>query len=629
MKNSIFLITFFILTFFLINTTCLECSISKQKSFLCNSYTDEDQINPTVQALSNSRYAIAVWSSYKQNGTGWGIFGQLLYINTDDEVTLYAEEFQIKNSTQDTPFETSVSVISSEEFVVVWSGKEEENGNMSIYGQTFTIYQNSNLNNENDPKQEREQNKVQREGEMKNDGEVNIVQASTPKRLGAEFQVNTYNLNHQTKPSTISLSLQRFVVIWSSSDQDGSGWGIFGKVLQFEVIEEEGSDPVYNVIQVSDEFQVNDFNSSDQRNASVCGSNSGFVVSWTSETQDNDGYGIYGQAFLHLQNQLYKRQDVQKIGAEFQISSISKGDQMGVSLSCSSKMMYAVWQSHHPETFYYGIYGQMYNIENLILAENDTGNQDLNIQAVGEQFEVDTQNEYDKSSPNVVSFLDNHFMVSYLQEVSIVESVIENLGFIDTVPEGWQSSDGNDNEQPYQTGDYFPVNHPQSATKQGNPIMTPVSDRHFMIAYSSKETNWDIYVEVFKWVEEPYQLDILSPKLICSECWLEHKIEKSNFVDQNGLELSFKAMQKNGEPLPDWLNFDEKTLTFSGNAPKVSEIENFHIFLSANNECTNPLQTSFIIQIIDHPKTFIFSASNTINSIPFFFFMCLFLFFVW
>jgi len=53
---------------------------------------------------------------------------------------------------------------------------------------------------------------------------------------GTEFQVNSYTANAQYSPSVIALSTSHFLVTWSSKEQDGSGSGIYGKILFNKII---------------------------------------------------------------------------------------------------------------------------------------------------------------------------------------------------------------------------------------------------------------------------------------------------------------------------------------------------------------------------------------------------------
>ncbi len=46
---------------------------------------------------------------------------------------------------------------------------------------------------------------------------------------GSEFRVNTYTSMNQTDSNVIMTSDGRFFVTWSSYDQDGGGWGVYGQ----------------------------------------------------------------------------------------------------------------------------------------------------------------------------------------------------------------------------------------------------------------------------------------------------------------------------------------------------------------------------------------------------------------
>ena len=51
----------------------------------------------------------------------------------------------------------------------------------------------------------------------------------TPTAIGTEFQINTYTSSAQWNSSVTGLADGGFVVTWQSSEQDGSGWGVYGQ----------------------------------------------------------------------------------------------------------------------------------------------------------------------------------------------------------------------------------------------------------------------------------------------------------------------------------------------------------------------------------------------------------------
>ena len=53
-------------------------------------------------------------------------------------------------------------------------------------------------------------------------------------KIGPEFQVNTYTDNDQRNPSVTELSGGGFVVTWNSDGQDGSDYGIYGRLFEIK-----------------------------------------------------------------------------------------------------------------------------------------------------------------------------------------------------------------------------------------------------------------------------------------------------------------------------------------------------------------------------------------------------------
>ena len=62
---------------------------------------------------------------------------------------------------------------------------------------------------------------------------TSVELAGAQKRLGGEFQVNTYTTSSQSGPSVAMDGAGNFVVVWQSSGQDGSSGGVFGQRFQF------------------------------------------------------------------------------------------------------------------------------------------------------------------------------------------------------------------------------------------------------------------------------------------------------------------------------------------------------------------------------------------------------------
>jgi hypothetical protein len=124
---------------------------------------------------------------------------------------------------------------------------------------------------------------------------------------GAEFPVNTYTTNNQSRPSVAMDPAGDFVVVWQSMSQDGSAQGVFGQRFNAAGTA-QGS-----------EFQVNTYTNGSQYAPSVAMDSTGnFVVAWQSYGQDGSGYGITAKRFNSAGAPL---------GSEFLVNVFSTGFQ--------------------------------------------------------------------------------------------------------------------------------------------------------------------------------------------------------------------------------------------------------------------------------------------------------------
>ena len=77
-----------------------------------------------------------------------------------------------------------------------------------------------------------------------------------------------------------------YVVVWSSQNQDGGGWSVYGRRFNAAGIAQ------------GVEFLVNSHATGNQQYATVAmNANGNFIVTWSSENQDGGGWGVYGQRF--------------------------------------------------------------------------------------------------------------------------------------------------------------------------------------------------------------------------------------------------------------------------------------------------------------------------------------------
>jgi len=117
----------------------------------------------------------------------------------DSDGNKVGSEFQVNTWTTDIQGNPSVSSLSNGGFVVVWESgcrasecTPQDGSGFGVYGQRF----DSNGN-----------------------------------KVGSEFQVNTWTTDIQGNPSVSSLANGGFVVVWESKGQDGSDYGVFGRIF--------------------------------------------------------------------------------------------------------------------------------------------------------------------------------------------------------------------------------------------------------------------------------------------------------------------------------------------------------------------------------------------------------------
>ena len=316
--------------------------------FRANTYTSGDQSYSSVTALNNGGFVVT-WSSDGQDGNVLGVYGQR-YAADGSPV---GSEFRANTFTSNHQAYSSVTALNDGGFLVTWSSGGQDGSNMGIYGQRY---------------------------------------AADGAPVGDEFRANPYTYSDQLYSSVTALNDGGFVVTWSSSDQDGSGLGIYGQRYATD------GTPV------GDEFRANTYTSSEQRYSSVTALNDGgFVVTWSSNDQDGSGDGIYGQRYAA---------DGTPVGDEFRANTYTTYTQTYSSVTALNDGGFVVtWSSDSQDGRGYGIYGQRYAADgspagsefaiNQITADNQFaetfyGSETVATLADGHLVQVWTGNRYEE-----------------------------------------------------------------------------------------------------------------------------------------------------------------------------------------------------------------------------------------
>ena len=111
--------------------------VSKYSSeFQVNTYTVGNQEYPSVAGLSDGKFVVT-WQSDGQDGYYYGIYGQIFNANGSK----YLLEFRVNTYTVDYQKHPSVADLSDGKFVVTWeSGDGQDGSGYGIYGQMFKVY---------------------------------------------------------------------------------------------------------------------------------------------------------------------------------------------------------------------------------------------------------------------------------------------------------------------------------------------------------------------------------------------------------------------------------------------------------------------------------------------------------
>lgn len=287
--------------------------------FLINTHTFESQEAPSVASLADGGFVVT-WRSWLQDGSGFGIYAQ----RYSADGTKVGGEFQVSTQSLGSQIHSSVTGLADGGFIFSWASTQADGSQFGIVAQKFNADGTRNGD-------EFVVNTVTTLSDQLlpsigafSDGGYVIIwesfggdgmsfgivgQRFNPDgtRDGAEFVINTTTASDQRFSSVATLEDDGFVVTWSSLDQDGSGYGVFGQRYN--------SDGTPS----GTEFQINTNTANDQKHPSVTAlADGGFLVTWSSFNQDGDAWGVYGQRF---------DADGNRVGEEFRANETTSFNQ--------------------------------------------------------------------------------------------------------------------------------------------------------------------------------------------------------------------------------------------------------------------------------------------------------------
>lgn len=242
-------------------------AVAAGPEFAVNTTVSGDQFAAAVSRDVPGR-SVVVWDSIGQDGDGHGLFAQRF----DSDGQPLGIEFPVNSVTAGDQLFADVAMDADGQFAVVWESPDADG--TGVFGRQFDA-----------------------------DGNP----------LGSQFQVNVTTQKDQLRPAIAMADDGRFVVVWSSIDQDGDSGTIVGR--RYDA----------NGQAVSGEMIINTTAVGGQFLPDVAISASGqFVVAWESEQQDGDGLGIVARPY---------DTNGQPVSGEIVVNTTTQNDQSHPSVS--------------------------------------------------------------------------------------------------------------------------------------------------------------------------------------------------------------------------------------------------------------------------------------------------------
>jgi hypothetical protein len=288
-----------------------------------NSYLQEFQSDPVVAVLTDGE-VVVIWSSFGQDGSLQGVYGQR-FSSTGDKLE---GEFQVNQSTVYNQRNAAVAALPDGGFLVVWvsenevgiqnsvdaTGRNSETGGggtvaqVYLYGRRYAAG-GSAISDEFQVNETANMVCANPVIGVAEDGSLLVAWSGRPAQLPpgsalptdgwdvfgrfvkpditpatGDFRINTYSYGDQFQPKVACLG-QDFLAVWCSLGQDGSREGIFGRQLNAS----EGNGP---------EFQVNTTTPGQQKFPAVASDGDGrFVVVWSGFVGGPGSFDLLGQRY--------------------------------------------------------------------------------------------------------------------------------------------------------------------------------------------------------------------------------------------------------------------------------------------------------------------------------------------
>ena len=334
----------------------------KGTEFKVNTYTLYNQQTPKI-AMDKKGNFVITWASYIQVGNGWSVFAQ----RYDKDGLPQGSEFRVNTAVAYAQLDPSIAMDSDGDFVITWAGTGQS---LDIHAKRYNalgVVQGADFVVNTNTRGEQRLPSIA----MDDDGDFVICwQNGNPSAdtadvcaqrynkagvaQGSEFLVNTYKPGNQDFPAVAIDSIGNFVIAWETgASQEGSWTGIYAQRY-----DASGS-------KQGTEFGVNTYTTDYQLLPAIDMNSKGeFIISWSSLGQDGNSFGVYAQRYYSsgLPN-----------GSEFRTNSRTTGEERDPAVAIDSKgKLVVTWMSNGQDGDLFGIYAQNYGSTTMPTAVEET-----------------------------------------------------------------------------------------------------------------------------------------------------------------------------------------------------------------------------------------------------------------
>jgi Ca2+-binding RTX toxin-like protein len=316
-----------------------------------NTYTTDRQYNSTVTALTDGGWLVS-WQSRGEDGHGFGIYQQ----RYDAHGAAVGDETRVNSYRASNQVSSAATALADGGWVVTWQSLGQDGDFYGIYQQRYDshgakVEAETRVNTYTASYQYNSTVTALADGgwvvswTSYAQGGSGIYQQrydSAGAAIGVETGVNTAVFSDEEVPAIAALADGGWVVSWSSDIQDGS----YNDVYQQRYNSHGDA--------VGDETRVNSYTTTDQVSSAVTAlADGGWLVSWMSDSQDGDNYGVYQQRYDSAGG---------AVGAETRVNTYTAHAQYYPTVTALADGGWLVcWISLGQDGSYHGIYQQRYD----------------------------------------------------------------------------------------------------------------------------------------------------------------------------------------------------------------------------------------------------------------------------